>query len=310
MFGVDGAQRERIDGFVATPKALFFRTQLIGRLIPNLYQSMIYLLLVGGPRRSLRGRRRPRRLARGASSCCSCERARTASRCRAPTRRCASRCRSSNACRKPQRRYERERPAARRASRCEQVQTVAFEHVSFAYRPGRPVLTDISFEVRGGEAIGIIGPSGRGQVDARADPAAAATPDRGPLPGQRRRRVDEFARAGLAPARRLRPPGAAPAARDGRGQHPLLPRHRRRGGRARRRGSRASTTTSWLARRLRDDRRPARRRRLRRPAAAHLPRARARRAPRGARARRAHERARPALRDADPGVADARSSTS
>jgi ABC-type multidrug transport system fused ATPase/permease subunit len=43
------------------------------------------------------------------------------------------------------------------------VQTVGFEHVSFAYKPESPVLTDINFTVRGGEAIGIVGPSGAGK---------------------------------------------------------------------------------------------------------------------------------------------------
>src|SRR4029077_4069290 len=43
------------------------------------------------------------------------------------------------------------------------VRTLAFENISFAYRSERPVLSGISFEATGTEAIGIIAPSGAGK---------------------------------------------------------------------------------------------------------------------------------------------------
>ena len=47
--------------------------------------------------------------------------------------------------------------------RLREVRTLTFDNVGFAYTPGRPVLSDISFEVTGGEAIGVVGPSGAGK---------------------------------------------------------------------------------------------------------------------------------------------------
>jgi ABC-type multidrug transport system fused ATPase/permease subunit len=43
------------------------------------------------------------------------------------------------------------------------IASIRFARVSFAYRPEQPVLTEIDFEVRAGEAIGIVGPSGAGK---------------------------------------------------------------------------------------------------------------------------------------------------
>ncbi len=40
---------------------------------------------------------------------------------------------------------------------------VAFEHVSFAYEPSRPILHDLSFEIPAGKTVAVVGPSGAGK---------------------------------------------------------------------------------------------------------------------------------------------------
>lgn len=44
------------------------------------------------------------------------------------------------------------------------AQTIRFEGVSFAYKAGHPVLTDINLDVGGGETIAIVGPNGCGKT--------------------------------------------------------------------------------------------------------------------------------------------------
>ncbi len=41
---------------------------------------------------------------------------------------------------------------------------ISFEHVSFGYSPERPVLADITFEIKAGESIALVGPSGAGKT--------------------------------------------------------------------------------------------------------------------------------------------------
>ena len=48
VFGVAAAQRSRINQLIAAAEDMFFRTQFVARLVPNIYQGLVYLVLVGG----------------------------------------------------------------------------------------------------------------------------------------------------------------------------------------------------------------------------------------------------------------------
>jgi len=56
---------------------------------------------------------------------------------------------------------------------------VAFQHVTFAYDPGKPVLRDIDFEVPPGTVVALVGSSGSGKSTLAALAVSFLTPDEG-----------------------------------------------------------------------------------------------------------------------------------
>jgi ATP-binding cassette, subfamily B, bacterial len=161
VFGVGDAQRARIDGFVGRSRELFYRTQLLIKLIPNLYQNLIYILLVAvlaaiylsGTSHAAALGAIVLLLVRAGQSGLQVQ---TAYQSLSQSLPFIERTQEAEA------RYSESMPAdgGRALSK---VHRMAFERVSFGYRPDRPVLSDVSFEVAEGEAIGIIGPSGAGK---------------------------------------------------------------------------------------------------------------------------------------------------
>ena len=161
VFGVAEAQRARIDGYIETARELFYRSQLIGRLVPSMYQSLIYMLLVVGLLvLKLAGNGHAASLGavililvRAGSNGQSVQAAyQGLSQSHAVHRTHAESGRA----------IPEQRPARRRgAPRANRDPRVRARRLLL---PGRdPTLKDISFVVAHNEAIGVIGPSGAGK---------------------------------------------------------------------------------------------------------------------------------------------------
>lgn len=177
VFGVADAQYRNIESLILAARRNFLRTQQLALLAPGVYQSLIYLFVVLG----LAGL-----YAAGAGHVASLgavilllvragsygQQAQGAYQLvgqSAPyLRRLADAQRSYRTSHPP----KVQRPL-------EPLRTLAFENVSFAYQPDRPVLSHVSFQVTPGEAIGIIGPSGAGKSTLVQILLALRTPDTG-----------------------------------------------------------------------------------------------------------------------------------
>jgi ABC-type multidrug transport system fused ATPase/permease subunit len=161
VFGVATAQLGRVDELVGSARKLYFRTQLLGNLVPNFYRAFIYVIVVVGL---------------GALNLAHAGHVASLGAVVLLLVRAGGYGQAAQGSyvlvRQATPFIERLQEAERRymdsvsitgEQRLEKVRTLAFESVSFSYTAGRPVLSDISFDVRAGEGIGIVGPSGAGK---------------------------------------------------------------------------------------------------------------------------------------------------
>lgn len=177
VFGVATAQRSRVDHLLTTARDLFFRTQLLSRLTPSIYQSLIYLIIVVGLA-GLYASGTGHVASLGAVVLLLVRAGSYGQQIQGSYQFVRQALPFVERLQEAQRRYAAstsvagERPLSG-------VHTLAFENVSFAYRPGRPVLSGVSFKATGGEAVGIIGPSGAGKSTLVQILLQLRTPDHG-----------------------------------------------------------------------------------------------------------------------------------
>ncbi len=161
VFGAGAAQRKRIGQFVTAARSQMFATQLLLRLAANIYAGLIsllfivtlYLLYEAGKGHAASLGAVVLILVRASSSGQNIQ---TAYQGLIQAMPFVERTQEA------ERRYRESAPVEGTESLPE-VEKLAFEGVGYAYREGRPVLSDIDFEVKGGEVIGVIGPSGAGK---------------------------------------------------------------------------------------------------------------------------------------------------
>jgi ATP-binding cassette subfamily B protein len=161
VFGVLRPLSERVDGFISVARTSYMRTQIIARAVPNIYQSMIYIVLVVGllavTIAHLHGFSTLGAvvllLVRAGTYGQQLQTSYVLVRQAMPYVDRLDDARNAYLAGAPQR---GDAPLG-------EIETISFDSVSYSYRPDRRVLKDLSFVIKGGETVGVVGPSGAGK---------------------------------------------------------------------------------------------------------------------------------------------------
>jgi ABC-type multidrug transport system fused ATPase/permease subunit len=177
VFGVADSQHAEIERLNTRVRSLFFHTQLLARLAPGIYLSLVYLMVVAALA-GLYALGGGHVAALGAVVLLLVRAGTYAQQAQGAYQWVRQSMPYLERIEEAQRRYTASTPVAGTRP-LNQVQGMAFEHVGFAYEDDRPVLSEINFSVAGGEAVGIVGPSGAGKSTLVQLLLRLRAPDRG-----------------------------------------------------------------------------------------------------------------------------------
>ena len=177
VFGAGAAQRARMDAFIKRTARFFFRTALLSKVASNVYQSMIYVLLVAGLA-GLYAVGKSHFAALGAVVLILVRASTSGQQILGAYQMLNQSMPFIERIQDTERRYLQSAPPDG-PQRLDAISTIAFEGVSYSYRAGRPVLSEVSFEIASGEAIGVVGPSGAGKSTLVQLLLGLRTPDEG-----------------------------------------------------------------------------------------------------------------------------------
>ena len=161
VFGTEGAQRAHADELIDALRVPLYNMQMLTRLVPGVYQSLLYLLLIGGVA-ALYASNTPHVAALGTVILLLVRAGSYGQQAQGTFQSLRQTTPFVEHLQDAQRRYANSSPS-KGESPLETVETLSFEDVGFTYGRSRPALSAVDFTVVAGEAIGIIGPSGAGK---------------------------------------------------------------------------------------------------------------------------------------------------
>jgi len=161
VFGVGEAQRERVDGLIGALWRPVFQMQLLAGLVPGIYQSLIYLFVIGALA-GLYAADSGHVASLGAVVLLLVRASTYGQQAQAAYQGVSQALPYLERMEEVKRRYAADLPPAGNEP-LESARKLAFDGVGFEYEGGRKVLFDIGFEVDALETIGIVGPTGAGK---------------------------------------------------------------------------------------------------------------------------------------------------